>query len=449
LSSLFTQPSQHKALWNRCMHGSGPGEALVTLRHKDGGAREVSFTFSSFQGGPQRSGMVAVARDRTQEKKKEDQLQLAYRLSSMGEVIGNVAHELNNPLSAVVGYSQLLMTHEGLHGDDLRMLKQIHDAAGRCQRVVAHLLSFGARGGSEKKFLGVNGIVEKVLELKSYRLKADGITVDTDLDATLPRTMIDFHQMEQVFLHLLHNAHQALLARAEGRRLVVRTRCEDGTIRAEVIDNGPGIEADVLPRIFDPFFTTKRPQEGIGLGLSVAFGIVRDHGGALHVSSSPGLGARFIVELPVRGGPEPGEEGEAPAARTLPVIAPRESPRVLVVDDEPAILDLFIDILERFPIRVDTAANGSEAMRKMLHGSYDLVISDMIMPEMDGPTLYRELGRRRPEVLKRLVFTTGDCIGAASSEFLERVRRPVITKPIDIRRVVEVVREATGASPSR
>ena len=449
LSMLFASEEQFQTFWNRCMHGSGPGQMTVTLRRKDGGHREVSFTFSSFQGSPQQPfGVVAVGRDCTEEKKHAEQIQIAAGLTSMGDVITNVAHELNNPLSAVVGYSQLLMTKERASSEDLRMLKQIHDAAGRCHRIVQNLLSFGVRKLMEKRYLGINEILEKVLDLKAYRLQADGVTVDTDLQPDLPRTMVESHRMEQVFMHLLNNAHQALMARADGRRIVVHTGCENGTIRVEILDNGPGIEPDVVPHIFDPFFTTKQPEEGIGLGLSLSLGIIRDHGGTLRVRSSPDLGARFTVELPVVTGEQDTIEPAGPDPLTPPLPeSRRDGPRILVVDDEPAIRELFVDILERFPIQVDTAANGVEAMRKVLHGSYDLVISDMIMPEMDGPTLYRELSRRRPEVLRRFVFTTGDCAGAASNRFLEEVQRPVIPKPIDIRRVVEVVREATGTNP--
>lgn len=447
LSTLFVRHDQYQAFWNRCLHGNGSGEELVTLKARDDSVREMSLRFSSFQGSPRQPvGVVAVGRDRTEEKRHEHQIQLAYRLSSMGDVIANVAHELNNPLSGVVGYSQLLMSRDSTRPQDLRMLKQIHDSATRCHRTVQNLLSFGARHGSEKRFLGINGIIEKVVDLKAYRLQADGISVDLELQPDLPRTMVDFHQMEQVFLNLLQNAHQALMERSDGRRIVVRSRTEDGAIRVEVIDNGPGIEPDLVSKVFDPFFTTRRPEEGIGLGLSIAYGIIRDHGGNLHLTSSPGLGATFTVEMPVVGSPE--AEPESPSGEVEAVSAPRhrEERRILVVDDEPAILDLFIDILARLPIRVDTAANGAEALRKVQDCSYDLVISDMIMPEMDGPALYREISRRRPEMLRRLVFTTGDSVGASSSEFLERVRRPVIPKPIDIRKVVDVVRSATGVS---
>jgi len=359
-------------------------------------------------------------------------------------VIANIAHELNNPLSGVIGYSQLLMAKDSLQPQDMRMLRQIHDSAARCHRTVQNLLSFGARHASEKRFLGVNGILEKVIDLKAYRLQADGISVDLELQPDLPRTMLDFHQMEQVFLNLLQNAHQALMDRPDGRRIVVRSRTADGVIRVEVIDNGPGMEPDVLPKVFDPFFTTRRPEEGIGLGLSIAYGIARDHGGSLHVASSPGLGATFTVEVPIVPSAEVAEESAPAEVEVMPAVRHREGPWILVVDDEPAILDLFIDILKRLPVRVDTAANGAEAIRKVQETSYDLVISDMIMPEMDGPTLYREISRRRPEMLRRLVFTTGDSVGTASSEFLERVQRPVIPKPIDIRRVMDVVRGATG-----
>ena len=446
-STLFLQEAEYATLWKRSIDGDNAGDLNVSLHHRDGSKREVSFTFSSFQGTPGGpAGLVAVGRDITEQRRHQEQLQLAYRLSSMGDVIANVAHELNNPLSAVVGYSQLMMTKE-TPGSDLRMLKAVHDGASRCQRIVQNLLSFSCKHPSEKRYLGVNGILEKVLDLKEYRLQADGITVDKHFDDRLPRTLVDFHQMEQVFLNLVNNAHQALMEVPEGRRIVIKTRCDGEMIRIEVIDNGPGIAEEVLDRVFDPFFTTRSPEAGgAGLGLSISFGIVRDHGGTIGVQSSPGLGARFHVDIPVVECPE--EEVQQKTVRALGEDSDNSAKRILVVDDEPAILDLFIDVLERFPLQVDTARNGTEAMRKILEGAYDLVISDLVMPGMDGPTFYREIGRRRPDVLTRLVFTTGDHASGPSSDFLERAGRPVIHKPIDIRRLVEVVSEATGTRPT-
>jgi len=414
----------------------------VALRHLDGGSREVSFSFSALldpAGEP--AGLVAVGRDITEVKKGREQLQLAYRLSTMGEVISGVAHELNNPLSAVIGYSQLLMARESSDSRDVRMLKSIHDSAWRCQRIVQNLVSFGSKHQSEKRFLGVNGVLDNVVDLKAYQLMADGVTLDKEFDPQLPCTMLDFHQLEQVFVNLLNNAHHALMEIPKGRRIVVRTRSEDGRVFAEIVDNGPGIPPEIRGKLFDPFFTTKRPEDGIGLGLSVSYGIVRDHGGALTVSSAPGLGAVFTVELPIVEDTTEQVEVVEPKAVAQPEIP--AGTRILVVDDEPAIRDLFVDILEGFPVRVDTAHNGMEAMRKILEGYYDLVISDLKMPELDGPTFFREVTKKRPEMVRRMIFTTGDLAGTATTAFLEDANLPVIHKPIDIRTAVEVITRAT------
>jgi PAS domain S-box-containing protein len=442
LASVFSRSPEFAEMWVRAVREGMPAEMTVGLRKQDGESKQVSLSFSAILDAAGRAvGLAAVGRDVTEVRKAQEQILSAYRLSSMGEVIAGVAHELNNPLSSVIGYSQLLMAKDQTAVQDTRMLKTIHDEAWRCQRVVRNLLSFASQQPSEKKFLGINGILDKVIDLKSYQLQADGITLDREYEPNLACTMIDFHAMEQVFMNLLNNAQQALLGIPKGRRIVVRTANDADRIRVEVVDNGPGMAPEVVARIFDPFFTTKRAGEGTGLGLSVSFGIVREHSGLIRVQSAPGLGATFTVELPVIAGVAEDE----PAEEALPVEATiADGKRILVVDDEPAILDLFIDILERFPVRVDTAQNGMEAMRKIQDGKYDLVISDLKMPEMDGPSFYREVVRRRPDLTGRMVFTTGDLAGSASSEFLEQARLPVIRKPIDIRQVVEIVTQATS-----
>jgi CheY-like chemotaxis protein len=208
-------------------------------------------------------------------------------------------------------------------------------------------------------------------------------------------------------------------------------RWEDG-VRVEVQDNGVGIAERNLPRVFDPFFTTADVGEGAGLGLSVAYGIVREHGGRILVSSRLGEGSTFTVELPLHGG---ATEKAAGAAE------PRtgESPCVLVVDDEPVILELLSDLLGAQGVKVETASNGVEALDRLEGGHYDAIVLDLKMPEMDGREVYERLKETNPEILPRILFSTGDMISPETRRFFDQTAAPVIQKPFRINQVTQVL----------
>jgi two-component system NtrC family sensor kinase len=387
------------------------------------------------------TGTVWVGRDVTELKSAQLQLLQAKKLSSIGEVISGVAHELNNPLSGVLGFSQLLVARYA-DGPLARDLEKIYESAVRCQKIVKNLLSFARVHKPERKYLGVNGIIEKTIELRRYQLEVNDIEVVRDFDPELPRTMLDFHQMQQVFLNLINNAHHAMMAvRSRRGRLTVRTRRLGETIQVVFADNGEGMDQDTLERIFDPFFTTKEPGRGTGLGLSVSYGIVSEHGGRIWARSRRGEGASFVIELPIRKEVEP-----RPAAPSRPTQIPQPhasqgGSRLLVVDDEPLILDLLVDMFDDQDVHVDTAANGSEACRKVRERAYDVVITDVRMPKMNGIDLYSEILALRPEMEGRVIFMTGDLADEGTTRFLAGVNARSIGKPLDIPEVLAVVAE--------
>jgi CheY-like chemotaxis protein len=202
-----------------------------------------------------------------------------------------------------------------------------------------------------------------------------------------------------------------------------------------------------LDRVFDPFFTTKEQGEGTGLGLSVSYGIIKEHGGRISASSHVGEGTTFVIELPIQGA-ESADESQPDRG----YVAPSPSQQVgqlLVVDDEPMILDLLIDILTEAGHRVDSASNGSEACRKIGSRQYDLIITDMRMPQMSGMELYREITRIRPGMQGRVIFMSGDLIDKETVRFLEETGEPAVAKPIDIPEVLQVVSSALASSSDR
>jgi CheY-like chemotaxis protein len=248
-----------------------------------------------------------------------------------------------------------------------------------------------------------------------------------------------------VLLNLINNAQHAMVAvRDRPGRLVVRTCSSNGNIRIEVADNGTGMDDEILPRIFDPFFTTKEPGQGTGLGLSVSYGIVKEHGGQIEVRSRKGRGTTFVVELPIRHDAEEPAHGEPSQADARSADPNRTQGKVLVVDDEPLIVDLLIDILRDLGHRIDTAANGIEAWNKANDQVYDLVITDIRMPGMNGIDFYRNLMSRRPEMKGNVIFITGDLVDAETASFLAQVDARAIPKPLEVTRIVDAVNEMMG-----
>jgi signal transduction histidine kinase/CheY-like chemotaxis protein len=361
------------------------------------------------------------------------QLLQAEKLTALGELVAGVAHEINNPLTSILGYGQLLLLQE-LPPEARRRLDLIVSEADRAGRIVRNLLAFARKQPPETKYLGPNGVIEKTLELKAYHFRSSQIEVTKDLDPELPRTMLDFHQMQQVLLNLLNNAEQAMAESGRGGRIRVSTRRVADRIELRVTDSGPGIPPGIQARIFEPFFTTKKEGKGTGLGLSLCFGIVREHQGVIRAESAPGEGGTFIVELPIVAEREaaPAAAGAAPAGKGL---------KILVVDDEASIQSFLVDLLSKLGHRVDTASDVPEALRKIAADGHDLVISDMKMPKGTGRDIYRAAADKDPALARRVVFTTGDGASEETERFLREKGNPILTKPFSIRDVDRVIGE--------
>ncbi len=268
------------------------------LLRKDGSRITVEATTITVERGG-RTEIICIARNVTERKHMEQQLQLAGRLAAVGELAAGVAHELNNPLSAVQGFAQYLAERDGVDEATRSDLNTIFKEAQRATKITGNLLSFARKHAPEKSFLSINDVLERSLELHAYRMRVNNVEVVTELDPDLPSTMADFHQMQQVFVNVVTNAEQAMTQERDGGRLVVKTEQVGGMIRVVFADDGPGMSNEVLKSVFDPFFTTKEVGKGTGLGLSICYGIVQEHGGRLYAESEAGRGATFVVEIPV------------------------------------------------------------------------------------------------------------------------------------------------------
>jgi two-component system NtrC family sensor kinase len=245
------------------------------------------------------------------------------------------------------------------------------------------------------------------------------------LAANLPALWADPHQLQQVVVNLVTNAHQAVRESPGGRQVSIRSWADPAQqhVTLEVADTGPGIPAAIRARIFEPFFTTKPAGVGTGLGLPLCLGIVEGHGGRLAVESAPGRGACFRVELPL--GPLPAEQPSAPPT-PRPVVPPLT---ILLVDDEPGIVRALTQLLRRDGHTVETAANGRMALEKCQGQDYTLILCDLRMPQLDGPGFYEALARHQPHLCPRVTFLTGDTLSPSVQTFLDRICAPQLNKP--------------------
>jgi C4-dicarboxylate-specific signal transduction histidine kinase len=359
------------------------------------------------------------------------------KLAAMGSLLASVAHELHNPLSILMMQADLLR-EELQDGPMTDQAQAITQSAERCARIVRNFLTLARQHPPERQWVDLNHVVQEAVELLAYALRVDTIEVVLQLAPDLPKCAIDPHQLHQVVINLVTNAHQALREVPLPRRLTFTT-CADlarAHIVLEVADTGPGIRPELQGPIFEPFFTTKPAGVGTGLGLPLCRGIIEGHGGAICVRSQLGQGTVFRVELPV--GAEPMADPVPPAV-VVPKSAQAKVQSVLVVDDEPGITSALAYLLSRSGYVVDTSANGRLALDKLQERTYDLILCDLRMPELDGPGLYHEIEERYPQLRRRVVFLTGDTLGPEAREFLEKVDVARLSKPFraaEVRRLV-------------
>ncbi|MFT7775407.1 PAS domain S-box protein [Roseateles sp.] len=367
-------------------------------------------------------------------ERQREALRQSEKLTAMGSLLAGVAHELNNPLSIVMGRAALLA--EKMSGDPRAAdAQRIFDAAERCGRIVRTFLNMARSRPAKRSEVALNDLAAAAVDMLGYVLRSHGIAVVLELQPGLPHVRADADQIGQIVLNLIVNAQQALGARDLGRRLTVSTGVApmtDGDRRRtprvwlRVRDNGPGIAAELRERIFEPFFTTKSEGVGTGLGLAVSRSIAREHGGELTVQDDEALdgGACFCLQLPVSGEPERAETEPMPLAATEECSA-----RVLIVDDEAEIADLIGEMLGGAGYEVMTAESGAVALAMLAEARFDAIVSDLHMPDIDGAQLWREIRARHPSLARRMLFVTGDTLSPIARQFLSEARCDSLSKP--------------------
>ncbi|MBI4861202.1 MAG: response regulator [Candidatus Riflebacteria bacterium] len=375
------------------------------------------------------------------EKHYQVQLLQNEKLSSIGGLVSGVAHELNNPLTIVVGYADLLTRRPPPQVLLDKALADIKRAAMRCEKIVAGLLIFAQQRAPERTSIDVAEVLEEAVLLRSYQCKVHDIEVVRDY-RTVPRTMGDGHQLLQVLFNLINNAYQVLQDHTGLRRLTVSCCQAGGTIRIGVADSGPGVPAEISGKIFDPFFTTKPLGMGTGLGLSVSLGILKAHGGDLRLEYTQGGGALFVCDVPIT------DQVVLAAVRPVSLLSDYAlaGRSILIVDDEEGVLGLCRSYLCVYKMAVDYCANGAEALEMIRKRLYDLVLLDVRMPELGGREMYDLLRVENPQQASRVAFMTGDSSDESTWRFLQESGRPYLLKPFRMGCLDKILGELTSSS---
>ncbi|WP_285670764.1 hybrid sensor histidine kinase/response regulator [Paralimibaculum aggregatum] len=429
--SFFLDPKDREDYLAALMETGSLTDYPVRFRRRDGSVMQglTSARVVTYKG---EDVIISSTRDITETLAMQAELErsreIAHqneKLSALGELLAGVSHELNNPLSIIVGYA--LMLQDRIDDPALRRrVDRIAQAAERCTKIVHTFLAMARKRPARIEPCDLNEVIEMALDVAGYGLRTEGAEVICDLEPGLPHVAADPDQMAQVLTNLIVNAEHALAGKGpEGRlRLASFHDAEAGEVVVEIADNGHGISRDVQARIFEPFFTTKAVGTGTGVGLAFCHRIVTAHGGRLTVQSEPGRGATFAVALEAIAAPRP----RAPAAG--PAETHRAARRVLVVDDEPDVADMICDVLAEAGYETEACNRARSALARLAERRFDAILSDIRMPDLDGAGFLEALRRQAPDRVARLGFVTGDALSPPVQALLASSGRPHLEKPL-------------------
>jgi PAS domain S-box-containing protein len=418
--------------------------------HRDQATDGVSAVlYAPVREGQRVTKVLALARDITDHRRTQAQLQQAEKLAAMGQLVSGVAHEINNPAAIISGFAQTLLLDD-LPPEQRETVQMMYDEATRIGRITGNLLAFARAGGKERTLVDLNDIVRRTFALRSYHLSTLNIAVTLDLDSSEPTSWANGAELQQMLLNFLINAEQALTTIETRRAITMRTAAVDERVRLQVADTGPGVPREIQGKIFDPFFTTKPEGMGTGLGLSICYGIVHDHGGRIWVDSEPdrggvgGGGAVFTAELPrdqrTRNRP-------TPAPMTRPPL-PDEPLSVLLVDDEEGLRRAVLNFLKRRGMRAMAVGDGVAALLALKGQAFDVIVSDVRMPGMNGRQFLERLRQDHPAMVQRLIFSTGDTFAPDTAALLQEAGVPSLVKPFDFAKLETLLREIVSARTS-
>jgi PAS domain S-box-containing protein len=361
-------------------------------------------------------------------RRTQEQLLQSEKMSAVGQLIAGVAHELNNPLTAILGYAQLLES-EGLNERAQDYVGKMFKQAQRTHRVVQNLLSFARQRKPERAEVDIRKVMEETLTLRDYDLKVNNIGVEKDFGPDPALVVADAHQIEQVFLNIINNAVDAILETGRSGRLRIRLYCQSGDVCAQFADDGAGIKDP--KRIFDPFYTTKNVGKGTGLGLSICYGIVKEHGGDITALNAPEGGAVIEVRLPMAA---PANAGEEPAAAAPIRREGAIQGRVLLVEEEEAVLEFERDVLMGAGANVVTATKSEDVKTRLLSEPFDAIIMSGKMPsDWHAREAYLWLKQHCSNMENHVLFTFSNGVEQGDDRgFLQENNVPFLVKPFEV-----------------
>lgn len=440
-TGYFVRREDRKAFLERLYAGGTNGfEALMRRANGDEFWASISARLIEFMG---EETVVTSVYDLTERRaideeiaRQREALHQSEKLAALGELLASVAHELNNPLSVVVGQA-LLLKETATDKAIADRAEKIGSAADRCSRIVRTFLAMARQQPMERRPVDLNRVVELSMEVTAYSLRAADIDIRLSLSPDLPPIWGDADQLNQVLTNLILNAQKALEDSKGRRRIKIITSYRERTreVVLKIKDNGPGIPENIRSRIFEPFFTTRQVGSGTGIGLAFCHRIITTHGGSIEVDSGIDGGANFIIRMPVTRMNRAVTDPVEPGAQAAPAAS------ILVVDDEVAVAEMMADILEDEGHEVEIAHSGSQALDVIATRQFDLVLSDLRMPDLDGPAMFDAIRETRPDLVARIAFITGDTMSTRIRDFLQVSERPYIEKPITPQDVRDLVRQ--------
>ncbi|HYR85266.1 MAG TPA: hybrid sensor histidine kinase/response regulator [Terriglobia bacterium] len=361
---------------------------------------------------PEWSGELAPYRQRLLQSEK---------MSAAGNLLAGIVHELNNPLTTILGFSELLL-HDGR--PDSGRLEKIHAEAERCVRIVQNVLRLARTDNSGYEVIDVNESIRRTVELAEYQIRLNCIDLNLALSGRSPKVLAQAGELTQVFLNAVTNAIQAISGVRASGKIRISSALIGDSVRISINDDGPGVNETDLHRVFEPFFTTK--EDGTGLGLSLSRKIIRENGGDMWVSSTKSCGATFTIELPVVADTTDPEESSSSDDSGMKAL----SRSVLIVDDEDHITELVESVLQRCGYRTDRLNEGAPAIELLKKKKYDILICDLHMPGTNGRDLIEWVRLNRRDT--RVLLLSGDIARSETQEFVRTCGAHFLAKPFSV-----------------
>jgi two-component system NtrC family sensor kinase len=379
----------------------------------------------------------------TDQSRLEHQLRQAEKYSALGQMISGVAHELNNPLSVINGYLELIIAHHPLSAPTKNTLTKVVQESNRATRLIRNFLSFAREQPGQRRMVDINDFIHRLVELRKFDFSVGNIQLTLDLAPHLPQTLADPDQVQQVLINLVNNAIQAMMEQSGPHCLHLQSKHQDKSVWVRIEDNGPGVPKHLESKIFEPLFTTKKPGVGTGLGLSIAHSIMAEHQGRITYEPSSLGGACFALEFPIIAPTSLESICEASAEDSgLPTEhRMREPASILVVDDEEPVAELLAETLDSIGCTTTVCTQAQKALDLLKESRFDLIITDIRMPHMDGREFFNRATDWQPELAQRFILFTGDVVNAETQAFLTSTKVPYLTKPFELDRVKRLVRE--------